>query len=140
MKFFIRCLVFPTEDSELIMRSLLRFFPHSEFTISSGDRERWIEATSPNSEAIEKLRSIIHELRIIDAVRRVVSKSWTGSMFTLRLDKQAAVRNKIRIIDESDTPPLGSIEITGFCESDEAYDSFLNWFTPPTKDGKIIKN
>ncbi len=139
MKFTIRCPIYPTEDSGRIMESLTTFFPESTFTLVDGDMERWFEAKSSELKSLEKLRSFIHEFRIIDAVKRVINISWTGTMFTFRLDKQAAIRNKLHLIDDSETPPLGSIEVTAFCESDETYHSFLNWFTPLTKDGKVVK-
>ena len=140
MRFSIRCPIFPTEDTDLILKSLQSYFPHSTFTLSNEEHQRWIEAATSEMKSFEKLRSIIHELRIIDATRRVISTSWTGTMFVFRLDKQAAARNRIGLVDESDTPPLGSIEITAFCESDAVYESFVGWFTPPTKDGKIVRN
>lgn len=140
MRFSIRCPVFPTEDADLIMKSLLAYFPHCKFTLSNEERGSWIESDTSEMKSFEKLRSVIHELRIIDATKRVISTSWTGTMFVLRLDKQAAVRSRISIVDDSDIPPLGSIEIAAFCESDEVYESFVRWFTPLTKDGKVIKD
>ncbi len=139
MKFSLRCPVFPTEDPDLIEQTLSAYFPYSTFFLSDGNREKWFEARFSEVKPLEKLRSTIHELRIIDTTRRVIGSTWTGTMFILRLDKQAAVRRKISLVDELDMPALGFIELTAYCESDEAYESFLKWFTPPTKDGKIIR-
>ncbi|MFW9931168.1 MAG: RNA-binding domain-containing protein [Candidatus Thorarchaeota archaeon] len=140
MKFSIRCPIFPTENSELILKSLHTYFPSLSFTLIDEERERWAETKFSEANSLEAVRSFIHESRIIDATRKVIASSWTGTMFIFRLDKQAAIRGKVNLVDESDNPPLGYIEISAFCESDEIYESFLRWFTPPTKDGKIVRN
>ena len=140
MKFTIRCPVYPTEDSNCIMQSLLAFFPKCTFTLIDGDRKKWFESEFSDIKYLENLRSLIHEFRIIDASKRLITISWTGTMFTFRFDKQVAIRNKINLVDDSESPSLGFIELLAYCESEEVYHSFLNWFTPLTKDGKIVRS
>ncbi len=136
----IRCPVFPTEDFDIILNALRNLFPTELFTRRSGERETWIEAKFSKRQSLDTVRTAIQEHRIIDAVKRVIMSTWTGTAFILKFDKQAAVRGKISIVDEDEDPPLGAIELYVYVPTDEDFEYFLDWFTPATKDGRIIRN
>lgn len=140
MQISIRCPVYPTENHDSLLNSVCALFPSLHFDIAQEERMTWIESIPSDESVLRPLREAVHEMRIIDVIRKLLRTSWTGSMFTLKLDKQAAFRGKLHFIDESEDPPLGAIEITASCESQEEYEIFRQWFTPPTKNGKIIKN
>ncbi len=140
MQISIRCPVYPTENHDSLLKSVCAFFPSLHFDMAQEERMTWIESIPSDQSVFRALREIVHEMRIIDVVRKLLETSWTGSMFTLKLDKQAAFRGKLHFIDEPDNPPLGAIEITALCESQEEYEVFKQRFTPPTKNGKITKN
>jgi predicted RNA binding protein with dsRBD fold (UPF0201 family) len=54
-------------------------------------------------------------------------------------DKQAAYTGKIRLIDNNhEDPPLGSIEIKFEFSSGSQFEEFLDWFSPRTKNGRVI--
>jgi len=45
----------------------------------------------------------------------------------------------LRVIDDSTgLPPLGTIEIVLVFENETQFEEFLHWFTPPTKNGRVI--
>ncbi len=140
MQISIRCPVYPTENRDNLLDSVCALFPSLHFDITQEGRTWWIESTTSDESVFRGLKEIVHGIRIIDVVRKLLETSWTGSMFALKLDKQAVFRGKLHFVDESDDPPLGAIEITALCESQEEYESFRKWFTPPTKNGKITKD
>jgi predicted RNA binding protein with dsRBD fold (UPF0201 family) len=90
---------------------------------------------------IENLRLMIHDMRIIDAVRLRLQRNWNGMNTIIHLDKQVAYHHKIRLIDDSEEePPLGTIEIQLNFDDENGFEKFLRWFTPPTQNGKVMMN
>ena len=140
MKVSVRCPVFPTEDEDQILQHISSIFPSVSFDLNEGNRRKWLIADITGFKSLDYLRLLIHDSRIIDTARKIINTSWTGTIFTIKLDKQALTRQKANLIDESDDPPLGFVEIIGHCSSDKEYESFLHWFTPLTKDGKIVRH
>jgi predicted RNA binding protein with dsRBD fold (UPF0201 family) len=136
----IRYPIYPTEDYDHLLGSMHVLFPSLHFDVSQEEQIRWVESIPSNESSLRALRETVHEMRVIDVVRKLLERSWTGFLFILKLDKQAALRGKLHFIDESDNPPLGAIEITALCESQEEYEVFKKWFTPPTKNGKVAKD
>ncbi|MFW9851032.1 MAG: hypothetical protein ACFFF4_18040, partial [Candidatus Thorarchaeota archaeon] len=113
----------------------------SDFITTKNDNLTEISSSYTNRDTINLVRQIIHETRIIDAARKRIQSNWNGTSTKIHFDKQAAFVKKLRIIDDNqELPPLGSIEIVIFFKSEQEYEEFVNWFTPPTKDGKIINN
>ncbi|MHA2423332.1 MAG: RNA-binding domain-containing protein [Candidatus Thorarchaeota archaeon] len=140
MKIVVRAPVFPTEEISRITEALNQPFPDAVFeTIQEGDIS-WLEYETDNESFLNTLREMIHENRIIDATRRLLESNWTGTISSIQIDKQAAYRNKLRLIDQDDEPPLGVITIIVTMNDDTQFEDFLKWFTPPTKDGRIVKS
>ena len=110
-------------------------------TTLKGDDISEISTTYTNRDAISSIRQTIHEIRIIDAARKRLKSNWNGTSTNIHFDKQAAFAKKLRIIDDNqELPPLGSIEMVLSFESEHQFEEFVNWFTPPTKDGRIINH
>ena len=85
------------------------------------------------------LRQLVHDKRILAAVRVRLLKNLDEFTTFMYLDKQAAYTGKLRLIDNiQENPPLGSIEIRFEFESESQFEEFLDWFSPRTKDGRII--
>jgi len=95
--------------------------------------------TDTNQETLNLVRQTVHELRIIDAARKRLISNWNGTSTQIHFDKQAAFIGKLRIIDDSIAlPPLGTIEIVLIFKNEAQFEEFIQWFTPPTKDGRVI--
>ncbi len=139
MRIIIRCPFFPTEASDLVTNAIHHIVPNVELGSIKGTECIWIQSEEMNESVLVPLREMIHENRIIDAARKTLRKSWTGTTAIMKLDKQAACYQKLRLVDQSESPPLGTIDIIISFEDDNQYDNFLTWFTPPTKDGKIVR-
>jgi predicted RNA binding protein with dsRBD fold (UPF0201 family) len=99
----------------------------------------WLQSEVNTESSLGTFRNLIHENRVIDAARRILEMNWNGTISSLRIDKQAAYRNKLRILDLDDEPPLGFIDIIVTMNDDTQFEEFLKWLTPPTKDGRIVK-
>ena len=135
----VRCQVFPTEDKDKILSALYNFFPENEVEYQSEDHAAI--AISDKRNFLDLVRNAIHSSRIIDAVRSSVLRNMIGLETRVLIDKQAAYFGKFRLVDDrEEEPPLGSVEILiGFAD-DEELETFLRWFVPPTKNGRIVSD
>jgi predicted RNA binding protein with dsRBD fold (UPF0201 family) len=140
MEIRVICPIYPTEDSGTVLQAMKHFFDDiipCEDTTSFPTR---MVCELKGSDSISLLRSRIHNLRIIDAVRSRLLDKWNGYESCLLIDKQAAVAGKLRLVDDSEEmPPLGAIELlVGFDDRLE-FERMLRWFVPPTVDGRVIE-
>ena len=141
MEVLIICPVNPTEDSKKVGIALENLLGRSDFAIVDNDDTSEITVTYTNRDTVNFVRQAIHETRIIDAARKRLQSNWNGTSTNIHFDKQAAFARKLRIIDDNqELPPLGSIEMIVTFDSEQEFEEFVNWFTPPTKDGKIINH
>ncbi|MHA1964374.1 MAG: RNA-binding domain-containing protein [Candidatus Thorarchaeota archaeon] len=141
MEVLIICPVNPTEDIKKVGKALENLLGRSDFITIDNDDVLEISVTYANRDAINLVRQTIHETRIIDAARKRLRSNWNGTSTKIYFDKQASFARKLRIIDDNlELPPLGSIEIVLSFDSDQEFEEFVNWFTPPTKGGKIINH
>lgn len=139
MRITIRCPIFPTESSDLVMSAFRQIIPTSDTEFIEEQSCTWIQSRETHESFLSTLKEMIHENRVIDAARKILWSSWTGTTASIKIDKQAASCQKLRLVDQNEDLPLGTIDITIFFEDDSQFESFLSWFTPPTKDGRIIR-
>jgi predicted RNA binding protein with dsRBD fold (UPF0201 family) len=140
MEVLIICPKNPTEDLKKVVAALENLLGRSDFT-TTGNGDSQVTVTYTSRDAINLVRQMIHETRIIDAARKRLQSNWNGTSTIIHFDKQAAFAKKLRIIDDNqELPPLGSIEMVLSFKSEQEFEEFVNWFTPPTKDGKIINH
>ena len=141
MNITVRCLVHPTEDVERVKTSIETHLGKILLKVVEHNKTIELTASNANREILSMVRQSIHEKRILAAVRTRLLKNYNDLDFTtsIYLDKQAAYVGKLRVIDNDvETPPLGSIEIHIVFETTPQFDEFLDWFSPRTKDGKVI--
>jgi len=141
MEITIRCPVHPTEDVGRVKRAIETHLGKIQLKIV--EQSQIIELTSSfvNRDTLSLVRQSIHEKRILAAVRTKMLKNYNDLEFTTSIyfDKQAAFVGKLRLIDNDvENPPLGSIEIHFVFETTHLFEEFLDWFSPRTKDGKVI--
>ena len=140
MKSTIRCIVHPTEDQERIKKAIDNILGSVSFSSSKFDEFTEIYYPDVVDSNLAILRQLIHDKRILDAVRVQLRKNYDELTTYLHFDKQAAYTGKIRLIDNTqESPPLGTIEITFEFASQSEFEGFLDWFSPQTKDGRIIR-
>ncbi len=135
----VKCLVHPTEDTTRVMKAIENIF--GTILINIFERSELVEllVTNLHQDNLSHIRQIIHDKRIIDAVRVRLLKNRDEFTSFIFLDKQAAFVGKLRLLDnEDEIPPLGPIELRIDFATDSEFEKFLDWFTPPTKDGRII--
>ena len=111
MKIEVRAHVYPTEDPSRILEALKYPFPDMAFETEPDGEISRLRCVTNTESSLGTLRNLIHENRVIDAARRILEMNWSGVFSSLQIDKQAAYRNKLRIIDLDDEPPLGFIDI-----------------------------
>ena len=139
MQISVKCLVYPTEDSDRVKKAIENIFGIVPIQISKRDEIIELVGTELHRDILSHIRQIIHDKRIIDAVRVRLLRNRDEFTSFIFLDKQAAFVGKLRLLDnEDETPPLGPIELKIDFATKPEFEDFLIWFTPPTKDGKII--
>jgi predicted RNA binding protein with dsRBD fold (UPF0201 family) len=141
MEITVKSQVHPTEDIEKVRTAIETLL--GNVAIEIVERENHSEIVAPNitQDNLIPVRRLIQEKRILDAVRVRLLRNFNDLELTtvLHFDKQAALIGKIRLIDnDAELPPLGSIEIRIVFKTSSQFEEFLNWFSPRTKDGKII--
>jgi len=141
MRIQITCPVFPTEDDEKIEAAFSNLFHHVGTKHNHLEQCDHISLILTEKNELSVLRQYIHELRIIDVVRRRLESNLNSTTTSINLDKQAASLGKVRLLDDTDdTPSLGSIKVVIDFMDEMELESFMSWFVPLTKDGKIIPN
>jgi predicted RNA binding protein with dsRBD fold (UPF0201 family) len=139
MKAMIRYPVFPTEDIQRAETAVENLLGPMKFTRDEFAERVDLVSISEYREQFAYLRQAIHDKRILDAVRVRLLKNLDEFTTFLYFDKQAAFVGKPRLIDNiHEEPPLGSIEINFEFKSQIEFEEFLDWFSPRTKDGKVI--
>ena len=139
MDILVRCPVNPTEDSQKVEQALKHIIGPQNLTYEDHDEISELISSESNQESLGFVRQSIHKERIIDTARKRLLSNWNGTSTQIHFDKQAAFIGKLRIIDDSESlPPLGTIEIVIIFEDEIQFEEFLHWFTPPTKDGRIV--
>jgi predicted RNA binding protein with dsRBD fold (UPF0201 family) len=139
LQILITCPVNPTEDIRKVEKALDNLIGRSESLSNVSDGEREVSLSFEHRDAMTLIRQTIHETRIIDAARKRLESNWNGTSTKIYFDKQAAFVRRTRVVDDDqELPPLGSIEVILLFESKREYEEFIDWFTPPTKDGRVI--
>ncbi len=139
MKSTIRCLVHPTEDIQRVEVAIENLL--GPITLSRTELDEYTElySTEINKTHFAILRQSVYDKRIINAVRVRLLKNLDEFTTFAFFDKQTAYAGKLRLIDNNhEDPPLGSIEIRLDFKSESLFEEFLDWFSPRTKDGRII--
>jgi len=139
MKATIRCIIHPTEDIQKVEKAIENIL--GPIKISSTKFEEFTEIYSPDlkRESFAIIRRLVHDKRIINAVRVRLLKNLDEFTTFIFFDKQAAYTGKIRLIDnDNEEPPLGYIEIKYEFTSESQFEEFLDWFSPRTKAGRVI--
>jgi len=139
MKSTIRCIIHPTEEIQRIKKAIENLFGPITLSTTKFDEFTEIYSSNVSSSSFAALRQLVHDKRILDVVRVRLLKNLDESTTFMFFDKQAAFIGKLRLIDNiHEDPPLGSIEIRFEFESESQFEEFLDWFSPRTKDGRII--
>lgn len=133
--------MYPTEDSRIVVNALESFLKTASLDERLvGENRLEIIASSEKRDFLNIIREMIHQRKIIDAVRTRILANWNGldASFVL-FDKQAATMRKLKLVDNrEEAPPLGAISLECRFASDTEFDDFLSWFVPPTENGHVL--
>ena len=140
MEMTVCCPVFPTEDKQLVETALANLFLIQESEEQETETHIELKTLWNDPISLSSIRQRIHELRIIDVVRKRLVSNWDDLNVTTHLcfEKQAASVDKLRVVDDAqENPPLGFIEIAIRFQSTSEFENFLDWFTPRVSSGQV---
>ena len=140
MEVTVCCPVLPTEDKQSVENALANLFLIQESEEQEMETYIELKALWNDPSSLSSIRQRIHELRIIDVVRKRLVSNWDdlNTITHLCFEKQAACVDKLRVVDDAqETPPLGFIKIAIRFQSTSEFENFLNWFTPRTSSGQM---
>ncbi len=141
MQVRIHSVAYPTEDMQRVSRAIESILGRIQLSHADDGEVVRLDGTLNQSGLLGGLRQAIHDRRIIDAVRSRLQRNRVENTSRLMFDKQAALQGRVRLLDDSiETPPLGSILLEFRAESETEFNSFMNWFVPPTEDGRVVMN
>ncbi len=139
MQGFAICPVYPTENQDRVRKAIEYVINCSDFSYETHESVTELRIRFEGRDNLELLRNRIHELRIIDAVRARLRYNWNGLNTGIKFDKQAAYHERIKLLDDrEELPPLGCIDLTLEFDNEGEFEAFLRYFTPATKDGRIV--
>ncbi len=131
--------LYPTESREAVIKAMLNMVTGKPEEIEEiKGKPIILRLRKRGHEALEKIRKLLREERILDTARSVLMFSlrrW-GRMVLL-LHKQAAYAGQLRICSDERESPLGAIRVELNFKGD-AY-LFLDWVAPKTVSGRVIK-
>ena len=139
MKATVRCIVHPTEEIHRIETAIENILGPISLTTTKFDEFTELFSSNTNKTSFAILKQLVHDKRILDAVRVRLLKNLDEFTSFMYFDKQAAYTGKLRLLDNiHENPPLGFIEIRFEFKSESEFEEFLDWFSPRTKDGRVI--
>ncbi len=118
-----------TEREDRVKKALNNLFPTVNFR-----REGEIIKGRGKRKDIEFLKSLIWAKRILDTCRNFLTSHQIGDKTEILFNKQAAFAGKVSLVDSDEESPMGAIHV----ETKGNLEEFIDWFSPPTKDGKPI--
>ena len=140
MELTVCCPVYPTEDKQLVETALANLFLIQESEEQEAETYTELKTLWNDPSSLSSIRQRIHELRIIDVVRKRLVSNWDdlNAMTHLCFEKQAASVDKLRVVDDAqENPPLGFIEIAIKFQNTSEFENFLDWFTPRVSSGQV---
>lgn len=137
----IRTPLLGTEDPLLIRQALSTIIDPVDVELkkSTAKTDFPIYQVIGRYDSIRNLKPLYHQLRnqrIIESARSILRRSIRNNLLVLYFHKQAAVSGQIHFCSEFNESPLGPITLE---IQHEDFDWFINWLTPATEHGKIIK-
>jgi len=139
MKSTVKCIVHPTEEIHRIEKAIENILGPISLSTTKFDEFTEIYSSTTKKDSFAILRQLVHSKRILSAARVRLLKNLDEFTTFMYLDKQAAYTGKLRLIDNNhEEPPLGFIEVRFEFESEAQFEEFLDWFSPRTKDGRVV--
>ncbi len=126
----------PTEDPEKVEKALRNVFEPDKIRIEErGSGYKVLVAESYSYRSLIKLHDLIRRERILDAARSMLRKGVMGNMLIFKINKQAALQNRLSFVDMDSESPLGPI--TFIIETDNPYE-VIDWLAPKTSRGRPL--
>ncbi len=129
---------YSTEDKtkiELIIKNLLGYLP--ELSETKIDDKVFLISDKVKIDSLKPFFLSIRQNEVLDTVRRCASIYPQEGTIIFNIHKQALTVNKIVVVTRDTTSSLGNLQLIIQTKDTE---EFLNWFTPETFEGKILKN
>lgn len=138
----VRAPVFLTEDRERVLRALTNVLSleASSCLDERVEDERFIiiRCYAGSLKPLEKLRSLLRSLQILDAARSYLERGYRDSVVRFYLNKQAAYAGRVSFCTyEFGESPLGAITVSVYLDECNV-EKFLNWLAPRTLQGKPV--
>ncbi len=132
MRLSVKARVYPTENSEKVMKAIKNIFPDLRLEVETLEDYSLVKGDAETREALEELHSKLRKERILDTARSILLASRQGNEVSFQINKQAAFANRLNLSAESS---LGAIEVE---IEDEEIEELINWLAPKTFEGREI--
>mgnify|MGYP001182191776 CR=1 FL=1 len=126
---FVEVEINPTESEDQVKTAVNNVLDNASIIIKPSIKGSTLTAQAKGQDALCKLRYLLHNDRIRDAVRRVLFKSISGNTITFCLNKQVAFAGHISFSEETAESPLGPIKVTIKTENSQL---LIDWLAEKT--------
>jgi len=126
----------PTESEKRVVQAIKRvFFVDEVRIVELGNGTKLAVAEADEVTPLLKIYELLRRQRILDTARSVFLRNSSGSILSVKLNKQVAYQGIVSFVDSDDESPLGAINLV--VVSDKLRE-IIDWLAPRTAHGKPL--
>jgi len=126
----------PTESEKRVVQAIKRvFFVDEVRIVELGNGTKLAVAEADEVTPLLKIYELLRRQRILDTARSVFLRNSSGSVLSVKLNKQVAYQGIVSFVDSDDESPLGAINLV--VVSDKLRE-IIDWLAPRTAHGKPL--
>lgn len=126
----------PTESEKRVVQAIKRvFFVDEVRIVKLGNGTKLAVAEADEVTPLLKIYELLRRQRILDTARSVFLRNSSGSVLSVKLNKQVAYQGIVSFVDSDDESPLGAINLV--VVSDKLRE-IIDWLAPRTAHGKPL--
>ncbi|RLG86360.1 MAG: hypothetical protein DRO39_03375 [Thermoprotei archaeon] len=126
----------PTESEKRVVQAIKRvFFVDEVRIVELGNGTKLAVAEADEVTPLLKIYELLRRQRILDTARSVFLRNSSGSVLSVKLNKQVAYQGIVSFVDSDDESPLGAINLV--VVSDKLRE-IIDWLAPRTAHGRPL--
>jgi hypothetical protein len=128
----VEAMIYPTEDRDKVLAAIGNVVTVSDISdLEVRPRIHIIRGKSSGKACLEKLQTLVAQVRIRSAARALLFSAITDNGFEFHLNKQVAFANHVSFCSVEGESPLGPITIKIKCSDPTA---LVDWLAPRPQD------
>jgi len=122
--------VYPTEDPEKVRTAVENLFSSVKISLEEEDNIQTLIFESKKMESLSKIKAILRQDQIRDAVRKFLNEKIEGEKIGFYLNKQVAYAGHVSLCEPFGESPLGPIKVEIECKDPK---KLVDWLSPSSQ-------